>query len=395
MASPALLQPAKDNYPNKAFSESAYDANFKSTFEKILDTLGEGFESEEAVIKFEPSKHLKYYSSDPVEKHKFNSTRRITMEELGVTNKKQISPIGVSDPFPLFTDEAVQIMRKEILKKETFLKYARTCFNSTSGLDCNLRGYVKNGDVIDTPFIYEAWTHPKTMELVSMMAGVDLEIVMDYEIAHVNIGMKSEKQAEDERKNASKRGAKDGSDISAIVDWHYDSYPFVCVLMLSDTTNMIGGETSLRMGKVGNEPQQMAIVPGPQQGNAAVLQGRFIEHIAPLPLGASERITMVTSYRAKNPLINDDSVLSTVKPEINFGSRYNDFYSQWVKYRSELIKKRLDHLNEKIDAENKKGETFDKEGCMDFLKETEAYLAKTYKEMELSDAEWAKIIKRS
>lgn len=32
------------------------------------------------------------------------------------------------------------------------------------------------------------------------------------------------------------------------VDWHTDSYPFVCVTMLSDCTNMIGGETALRTG---------------------------------------------------------------------------------------------------------------------------------------------------
>lgn len=37
-------------------------------------------------------------------------------------------------------------------------------------------------------------------------------------------------------------------DEEAIVGWHRDSYPFVCVLMMSDTTGMIGGETALRTG---------------------------------------------------------------------------------------------------------------------------------------------------
>jgi hypothetical protein len=35
------------------------------------------------------------------------------------------------------------------------------------------------------------------------------------------------------------------SDLPA-TKWHYDSYPFVCVVMLSDTTNMVGGETAIR-----------------------------------------------------------------------------------------------------------------------------------------------------
>lgn len=31
-----------------------------------------------------------------------------------------------------------------------------------------------------------------------------------------------------------------------IVGWHRDSYPFVCVLMMSDTKDMRGGETALK-----------------------------------------------------------------------------------------------------------------------------------------------------
>lgn len=400
MAEASVLRNIHEGRPDQSLSEPVYNSNLKPTYEKILEQLNlEPTSLDPTTIKFDPHKHLTYYANDPIEKYKFNSTRRLTMEELGLASKKQISNIGVSDPFPLFTEEAVLIMRQEILKKETFLKYARFCFNSTSGLDCNLRGYVKNGDHIETPFIYDAWTNTKTMELVSIMAGIELEIIMDYEIAHVNIGMKSERQAEEERIKASRDqalgGQTSGEDIPAIVGWHYDSYPLVCVLMLSDTTDMIGGETSLRMGKQGDEPAKVAIVPGPSQGSAAILQGRLIEHIAPSPLGASERITMVTSYRAKNPLIRDDSVLSTVKPEINFGSRYNDFYPDWIKYRSEIIIERINHLNEKVKAERESGKKFDKESSIDCLKDIEKYLSHTVNEMEISDEEWDKIIKKN
>lgn len=37
-------------------------------------------------------------------------------------------------------------------------------------------------------------------------------------------------------------------DDKPIVGWHTDSYPFVCVLMMSDCTDMVGGETALRTG---------------------------------------------------------------------------------------------------------------------------------------------------
>ena len=35
------------------------------------------------------------------------------------------------------------------------------------------------------------------------------------------------------------------ADGSAVA-WHYDSFPFVCVVMLSDCSEMIGGETAIK-----------------------------------------------------------------------------------------------------------------------------------------------------
>ena len=80
---------------------------------------------------------------------------------------------------------------------------------------------------------------------------------MDFEIAHINISVKSEKQKVEELQAHAERMSADvlisssaaSSEREApIVDWHTDSYPFVCVTMLSDCTTMIGGETALRTG---------------------------------------------------------------------------------------------------------------------------------------------------
>lgn len=38
--------------------------------------------------------------------------------------------------------------------------------------------------------------------------------------------------------------AETGDSADNVVAWHNDSYPFVCVLMLSDVSQMIGGEVS-------------------------------------------------------------------------------------------------------------------------------------------------------
>lgn len=63
--------------------------------------------------------------------------------------------------------------------------------------------------------------------------------MMDYEIGHINLSVPENKDDYDN---------KGADDDEAIVGWHRDSYPFVCVLMMSDTTDMVGGETALRTG---------------------------------------------------------------------------------------------------------------------------------------------------
>jgi len=91
-------------------------------------------------------------------------------------------------------------------------------------------------------FIYDAWKHPKTLAIVSKIAGVDLVPVVDYEIGHINISTPGKVQEHDKDVMIA------DDDQKAVVDWHKDSYPFVCVLMMSNTDGMIGGETALRTG---------------------------------------------------------------------------------------------------------------------------------------------------
>ena len=107
------------------------------------------------------------------------------------------------------------------------------------------------------PFVYDAWNNPEVLEIISKIAGIELVPSMDLEIAHINLSQVSAEQKE-ELDNALQekqhRDADEGvagcqwEDDKPIVDWHTDSYPFVCVTMLSDCTNMIGGETALLKG---------------------------------------------------------------------------------------------------------------------------------------------------
>jgi hypothetical protein len=73
---------------------------------------------------------------------------------------------------------------------------------------------------------------------------VDLVPSIDYEIANINVSAKSDSESI-RQGTAIIDGASLNDELPAFA-WHYDSFPFVCVVMLSDCSDMVGGETALR-----------------------------------------------------------------------------------------------------------------------------------------------------
>ena len=101
------------------------------------------------------------------------------------------------------------------------------------------------------------------------IAGVELVPHTDYEIAHINISgtdveklspLTPETFAEPTTVHVDTVEEKN----DAIVSWHTDSYPFVCVTMLSNCSYMIGGEPALRKGT-----GEVVKVRGPQMASEA------------------------------------------------------------------------------------------------------------------------------
>lgn len=78
-------------------------------------------------VAFDPSKHLQF--TPPSKVH--------TMNELGYPDSRGVSPIGVSEPFPLFSAEAIQQMRKEVLSDEVAAKFQ----HSSDLAQSQLRGF--------------------------------------------------------------------------------------------------------------------------------------------------------------------------------------------------------------------------------------------------------------
>ena len=76
---------------------------------------------------FDPKKHLDF--TPPA--------NTLTMSDLKLPEGTGVSPFAVSDPFQLFTQEAVQRMRVEIFRKEVL----ENCKYSSNLAQCQLRGF--------------------------------------------------------------------------------------------------------------------------------------------------------------------------------------------------------------------------------------------------------------
>ena len=102
------------------------------------------FKNEETILPIEP--FIKTMSITPLSTDNFNPKKHIdftppantlSMSDLKLPEGTGVSPFAVSDPFQLFTEEAVQRMRSEIFSKEVL----ENCRYSSNLSQCQLRGF--------------------------------------------------------------------------------------------------------------------------------------------------------------------------------------------------------------------------------------------------------------
>lgn len=60
--------------------------------------------------------------------------------------------------------------------------------------------------------MYDTWKNPKTLAIISRIAGIDLVTEMDFEIGHVNISVKSEKQRAEELAAFTEKTSRDADE---------------------------------------------------------------------------------------------------------------------------------------------------------------------------------------
>jgi hypothetical protein len=107
------------------------------------------------------------------------------------------------------------------------------------------------------------------------------------------------------------------------------------------------------------------------------MQGRYITHQALRALGAQERITMVTSFRPKNPLVKDESVLTTVRGI----SKLEDLYFGYNTYRLEMLEERIRQERKRLLTLRLAGRKIDTSSMKAFLEAQIVFLQRTNDEM--------------
>jgi len=119
MATPDILVQSDSFYPTIP-SPPRVNPSPKQTQESLKRSFAKYLSSEAsspAVGKlFNPNQHLQY--EEPTRVH--------TMEDIGFPASKGVSPVAVSEPFRLFSEDAVNIMRSEIFDPEVQAKYSYT-----------------------------------------------------------------------------------------------------------------------------------------------------------------------------------------------------------------------------------------------------------------------------
>lgn len=318
--------------------------------------------------KFEAEKHLCYRTPEQI----------ITFEDLNLNPPTATSPVAITTPFPLLSPDGVRELRADIFRREVVAKYGSLKYPGVY----RIRGYGP-----DAPFTYALWRSEELRRICSAAAGTELEIIYDYEIGQLNVQLpadvdksapitenlppavppKHNVDAEEDRSSVLRE--REGKAL--VSAWHNDSYPWVCVLMLSDPVGMQGGETALRTG----DGSIMKIKP-PGMGYAVMMQGGSINHAALPCLGNGERITFVTSFRPKDPALRDSSTLRTVRPI----SDLDELYRQWARYRLDVISQRAALKREQMDLRGRSADEI-RDMMSEWVREQVEYLEKTVKEI--------------
>jgi hypothetical protein len=220
--------------------DEVFDNELKAFVEKLKSKPG--FNPD---LKFDVSKHIRF--SGPGKKHLF--------QDLGITKThvNPISDIAAVEPFQLFTQEAVDMMKYEIFSNAKLIKKYGRLNNANNSRKASSLDFQVSGFIDDTVFTKAAWACSEIKEAINSIMGDKLTVPHRFHMSHLNVslaklGVPEHDESIDYLKLKEEQDKND--DFETGVSWHYDSPPLVCVCMLSANERMIGGETGMKVGDI-------------------------------------------------------------------------------------------------------------------------------------------------
>lgn len=114
------------------------------------------------------------------------------------------------------------------------------------------------------------------------------------------------------------------------------------------------------------------------------MQGRYILHQALKAFGGTERISMVTAFRPKNPFVRDETILTGSRVISNI----NELYPQYIEYRLSNMEERFRRALQQEKRRQVERKKFDISAMRAFLIEQKEYIETSLGEVYEPDADW-------
>ncbi|KAG9661956.1 hypothetical protein KCU95_g407, partial [Aureobasidium melanogenum] len=309
---------------------------------------------------FDPKIHLDYSSP----------TKVYPLADLKLEPREFSTPIAATAPFQLLTEEGVLAYRRALFAPEVLDECAVSPYPNT----LIVRDAAKK-----SKFLHDFWNHPETLNILSGLMQAPLVPIFKIEEGFVSVQTNSAKDLEEMKKEISiepdhrliemSEEEKNANPLESgsIIPWHFDSYPYACIIMLSHTDGMIGGETFIKCGD-----GTITKVEGPKYGCAYIIQGGILEHLASRAKGVKERIASVASFRANVDGFYDISFTTNTRPMTNT----RDLHREWAEYRLKVLKKEIEATLERV-----RNNQISTEDFHIFGKRQVGYMQQTYRQM--------------
>lgn len=280
-----------------------------------------------AEVHFDPRIHLQLELPKVVKTLDFKSIPYPYAPEV----KREFPGLAYTQPFRLLSEEGVKALRAVI----------------DTHKDTNLKQNERNHCIRGLGFLSQfARDFAFSREIAGALSDLAQEPIgphnMTMNVGHTNFGMPGKGQAVDQ--------------------WHVDSVDYVFVLILSDITDMEGGELQvLQMadasGKAFDELRVQGIprdlvenISYAQAGYCIFCQGSKILHsVTPVISAREPRISFVQSWNRLNVFAPDSTLLSTFRDQVKDPLDVTNF--EYARHKAWRVEGQMKYLMDKLGPE--------------------------------------------